>query len=208
MHSLMRAAARSPQHAQPPRRSWQQLSQSRRSPAAWRARRRRAVAHARRASASRPAAPGSTSQRCRRPCSALRRRATGLRLYLRRLPLPGGRRLDAGHGLPLRPVGEHLDDAGFHAASRTSRVRRLLPADEQDLRLRRSEPDSGSDRRLRHDVDLRHRLEHVEHGCGDAGPAVPDGVRLRPGEREDLPERRVFGFDAGIGSVQATAWEL
>ena len=57
------------------------------------------------------------------------------------------------------------------AAAVACRLGRLLPADEQDLRLRRLYANSRSARHLRRDADLRHRDQHVDDGGGHAGPA-------------------------------------
>ena len=67
----------------------------------------------------------------------------------------------------------------------------VLPDDEQDLRLRGLDADSRPADRLRRDADLRHRDQHVDDGSGHAGPAQPDGIRLQPRQREDLPEWRL-----------------
>ena len=56
------------------------------------------------------------------------------------------------------------------AAGGARGLRRLLPADEQDLRLRRLDADARSAHHLRRDADLRHRDQHVDGGSDGAGP--------------------------------------
>ena len=83
------------------------------------------------------------------------------------------------------------------------RLGRLLPADEQDLRLRRSP--ARRDDRAGHDPDLRHRVEHVVARARTCPRRGRRGRGLQPGQRQDLPERRLR--DSTIDSIQNTTWE-
>ena len=153
--------------------------------------------------ASATAATGRVDERRPAPAVRLRRRSgqrRHLRLRLRRLQLPRGPRFDAGHGLPLQRRDRHLDAAGEHAERGARRLGRLLPDDEQDLRLRRLDPDSRPGHRLRRDADLRHRDQHVDDGRSHARSAQPDGVRLQRRQRQDLPERRLRDVHASTAS--------
>ena len=76
------------------------------------------------------------------------------------------RRHDPGHLLPLQPGQRAVGHVSAADARRSGDgVRRLLPGDEQDLRLRRQERERVQQRHL----GLRHRREHVdlrrEHAC-------------------------------------------
>ena len=109
--------------------------------------RRLARGCSRRRAASATSASTTAARRVdeRRPAAAVSvRRRSGdrrhLRLRVRGLPLPGGARLDLEHGLPLQHRDRHVDDAldlGADAAGGAHGFGRLLPADEQDLCLRR-----------------------------------------------------------------------
>ena len=71
-------------------------------------------------------------------------------------------RPDLEHALPLQPRHRLVDDAGANASESTRGCGRLLPADEQALRLRRLGPRSAAGHRR--DADLRHRKRQWSAG--------------------------------------------
>ena len=97
----------------------------------------------------------------------------------------GGATLDTFYR--YNPVNERWDTypPPMPAAAR-GHFRRLLPDDEQHLRLRRQERGHVQQRHL----GLRHHREHVGLRREHAGAARVHGGRLQQREREDLPGRR------------------